>query len=130
MNNSTATILKKSFGGCGEEPCAERLLFFLDDCQCKIAKDLLPYAKLNLNPDKCRGTAAYVICKCPDVAQYQTDIAELIRSDVYSVAFNAMQGANSAKLREPVVMDAFRWMKEHYKDDNTIQSNLERIEGI
>lgn len=116
--------------GCGEEPCAERLLFFLDDCRCKNAKDLLPYAKSDLNPDKCRGTAAYVICKCPDAAQYQTEIAELMYSNVYRVAFNAMQGAIRAELREPVIMDAFRWMKEYYKDDKYIPSNLERIEGI
>lgn len=119
-----------AIGGCGEEPCAERLLFFLDDCQCKKAKDLLPYAKSDLNPDECRGTAAYVICKCPDAAQYQTEIAELMHSNVYRVAFNAMQGAIRAELREPVIMDAFRWMKEYYKDDKYIPSNLERIEGI
>jgi hypothetical protein len=64
------------------------------------------------------------------VALYQTEIAKLIRSDVDSVAFNAMQGAIRANLREPVIMDALRWMKEHYKDDSTIQSNLERVEGI
>lgn len=112
------------------KPCAQSLLFFLDDCQCRSAKDLIPYAKSELNPDDCRGTAAYVICKCPDVAQYQTEVAELMHSNVYRVAFNAMQGAMHASLREPIIMDAFRWMKEYYKDDRMIQSNLERIEDI
>ena len=58
------------------------------------------------------------------------EIAELMHSNVYRVAFNAMQGAIRAELREPVIMDAFRWMKEYYKDDKYIPSNLERIEGI
>jgi hypothetical protein len=53
-----------------------------------------------------------------------------MHSNVYRVAFNAMQGAIRAELREPVIMDAFRWMKEYYKDDKYIPSNLERIEGI
>lgn len=116
--------------GDGEKPCARSLLFFLGDCACRSAKDLIPFALDEQNPGDARGTTAYEICKCPDVAQYQTDIAELMHSNVYSVAFNAMQGAIRTKLREPVVMDAFRWMKEHYKDDRTIQSNLERIEGV
>ena len=116
--------------GRGEEPCARSLLYFLGDCACRTAKDLIPYALDEQNPGDCRGTAAYEICNCPDVALYQTEIAKLIRSDVDSVAFNAMQGAIRANLREPVIMDALRWMKEHYKDDSTIQSNLERVEGI
>jgi hypothetical protein len=116
--------------GHGEKPCAESLLFFLGDCACRRAKDLIPYALDEQNPGDCRGTAAYEICNCPDVALYQTEIAMLIRSDVYKVAFNAMQGATRANLTEPVIMDAFRWMKEHYKDDSTIQSNLERVEGF
>lgn len=129
-NPEISTRLIRAINRRGEEPCAKELLFFLGQCSCKSAKDLIPYAKSDLNPDDCRGTATYVICKCPDVAQYQTDIAELIRSDVYSVAFEAMQGANRANLRNPVILDALCWMKEHYKDDRTIQSNLENIEGI
>ena len=116
--------------GRGEEPCAERLLFFLRECPCRSAKDLIPYGKSGQNPDKCRGTAAYVICNCPDVAQYQEEVAELMHSSVYPVAFNAMKGAMHASLREPVIMEAFRWMKEHYRDDQTIQNNLARIEGL
>ena len=119
-----------AIAGRGEEPCARRLLFFLGECSCRSAKDLISYAKSGQNPDECRGTAAYVICECPDVSQYQEEVAELMHSSVYPVAFNAMQGADRAKLREPVIMDAFRWMKEHYRDDQTIQNNLERIEGL
>ena len=120
----------RAIAGRGEEPCAERLLFFLGECPCRSVMDLMLYAKSAQNPDKCRGTAAYVICKCPDVSLYQEEVAGLMHSSVYRVAFNAMQGAMHAPLREPVIMDAFRWMKVHYRDDQTIQNNLARIEGL
>ena len=114
----------------GGEPCAKKLLYFLDDCKCKNAKDLIPYAKSDINPDDCRGTAVFVICRCPDAAQYQTEIAELMHCSVYWVAFNAMQGAIRAELREPVIIDALRWMKEYYKDDKYIPSNLRGVQGL
>lgn len=120
----------RAITGRGEVPCAEILLYFLGECSCRSAKDIIPYAESSRNPDECRGTAAYVICNCPDVSKYQEAVARLMHSSVYKVAFNAMQGAMRASLKDPVIMNAFRWMKVYYKDDKTIQSNLERVEGL
>lgn len=127
-NHEMSQRLIPAINGRDQEPCARDILFFLGSCSCRSAKDIIPYAESERNPDKCRGTAAYVICNCPDVAQYQEAVARLMHSSVYKVAFNAMQGAHRANLKDPVIMNAYRWMKEYYKDDNTIQSNLENIE--
>ena len=111
-------------------PCVRNLLYFLGECSCRSAKDIIPYAESGHNPDECRGTATYEICDCPDVSRYQEAVARLMRSSVYNVAFNAMQGALRANLKDPVIINAYRWMKEYYKDNKTIQSNLERVDGL
>ncbi|MBR6983076.1 MAG: SMI1/KNR4 family protein [Ruminococcus sp.] len=116
--------------GNDEVPCVRNLLYFLGECSCRSAKDIIPYAESGNNPDECRGTATYEICNCPDVSQYQEAVARLMHSSVYNVAFNAMQGALRANLKDPVIINAYRWMKEYYKDDKTIQSNLERVDGL
>ena len=56
--------------GFGEEPFARTLLYFLGKRPCRSAKDFIPYAESDQNPEECCAEAVETIRKCPDAKQY------------------------------------------------------------
>lgn len=48
----------------------QSLLYFLKECSCSCAGDVVPYAMNADNPEEVRKTAVYVMGKCPDAEEF------------------------------------------------------------
>ncbi len=113
-----------------EEPCAERMLFFLDDCRCKRAADIVNYALAAETPKECRRTAIFVMSHCADIADFKAEMAAWMRDEDYWIAHAALQGSIDAKLKGKVIRETYRWMRKRYKDDSTMQANLAHVAWV
>ena len=113
-----------------EEPCAERMLFFLDYCRCKRAADIVNYALAAETPQECRRTAIFVMSHCADIAEYEAEMAAWMRDEDYWIAHAALQGSIDAKLKGKVIRETYRWMRKRYKDDSVMQANLAHVAWI
>lgn len=99
-----------------------RLLYFLRDCKCRRARDIIAFAMDNNNKEETRKTAVYVIGTCDDKMNYVRELSELMRGESYWLAHTALQAVFRIKCRE--LDDTYLWMWEKYKTDRMMSANL------
>ena len=99
-----------------------RLLYFLHDCKCRRAGDIIAFAMDNNNKEETRKTAVYVIGTCDDKMNYVRELSELMRGESYWLAHTALQAVFRSKCRG--LDDTYLWMWEKYKTDRMMSANL------
>ena len=99
-----------------------RLLYFLHDCKCRRAGDIIAFAMDNNNKEETRKTAVYVIGTCDDKMNYVRELSELMRGESYWLAHTALQAVFRSKCRK--LDDTYLWMWEKYKTDRMMSANL------
>lgn len=104
----------------------ERILYYLHDCNCRKAADILQFAMNKKNPEEERKAAIYVMGQCADVSEYIDDFILLMREDSYWIVHTALQSAKRAGLQSPELTNHYQWMKEKYRDDEMMMNNLKR----
>ena len=99
-----------------------RLLFFLNDCSCRRAKDLTDFAADPKNDEESRKTAVYVMGCCPDRMDFLPLFKALMRGDSYWLAHTALQAVAKTPCME--LLETYEWMWDKYKGDRVMRSNL------
>ena len=99
-----------------------RLLFFLNDCSCRRAKDLADFAADPKNDEESRKTAVYVMGCCPDRMDFLPLFKALMRGDSYWLAHTALQAVAKTPCME--LLETYEWMWDKYKGDKVMRSNL------
>lgn len=99
-----------------------RLLFFLNDCSCRRAKDLADFAADPKNDEESRKTAVYVMGCCPDRMDFLPLFKALMRGDSYWLAHTALQAVAKTPCME--LLETYEWMWDKYKRDKVMRSNL------
>lgn len=99
-----------------------RILYFLHDCGCRKAKDIIAFAMDPGNSEDVRKTAVYVVGTCGDKMDYISQLIKLMRGDSYWLAHTALQAAARTESRE--LLDTYEWMWEKYQSDQVMCSNL------
>lgn len=99
-----------------------RLLYFLRDCECRRAKDIIAFAMDCENDEETRKTAVYVIGACDDKMDYVTELSELMRGESYWLAHTALQAVFRIKCSK--LNDTYLWIWEKYKTDKVMRANL------
>lgn len=99
-----------------------RLLYFLRDCQCRRARDIIAFAMDPGNEEETRKTAVYVIGTCDDKMDFVKELSELMRGESYWLAHTALQAVFRTKCSK--LDDTYLRMREKYKTDKMMSANL------
>lgn len=105
----------------------QTILFFLNDCSVKQAKDIIDFAINEENEENLRKNAVYVMGNCEDVENYVDYFIKFMRGDSYWMAHTALQAMIKRKLNSPVLRETYEWMREKYKSDKCMQANLSHV---
>lgn len=105
----------------------KRLLFFLHDCSCRKAADIVAFATDGRMPEEIRKTAVYVTGDCDDTLDYMEQFIAWMKGDSYWIAHTALQAMIRTKSEDAKLRRTYEWMWEKYKDDKVMRSNLEHI---
>ena len=114
--------LDTPFRKIGHASCKQKLLYFLSNCICLSAGDILGFAAdLNRNEEE-RRTAVYVMGKAKDKMRYLECFIHFMKGDSYWHAHAALQAVSKTEC--PELMEPYRWMWDRYKEDRVMRSNL------
>lgn len=102
--------------------CKEKLLFFLGDCSCLRAEDLVGFVTDPACNAEERKTAIYTMGKAKDKMNCLEHFIRFMKGDSYRDAHTALQAVS--KTACPQLIETYEWMWNRYKDDNVMHSNL------
>lgn len=100
----------------------ENVLFFLHDCGCRRARDIVAFAMDGGNSGELRRTAVWVMGTCPDKMDFLPQLTALMRGESYQLAHAALQAVSRTPCE--ALLDTYRWMWEKYKRDDMMRANL------
>ena len=110
-----------------KEADKESILFFLSDCNCRCAADIVKFVMDDTNPENLRRTAIWLMGKCKDVNEYIDEFITLMKNDSYWLVHSALQAAIDAGFKCQKIMECYEWLAEKYKDNSMIRNNLSRV---
>ncbi len=103
----------------------QKILYFLCDCSCKKAADIVAFATDEQNAEEFRKTAVYVMGTCDDVLDFMDSFILWMKGSSYWLAHTALQAMLNTRSASDQLLKAYRWMWDRYKNDSTMRANLQ-----
>ena len=103
------------------------ILFYIDDCDCKKAEAIVDFAMDEAMDEEVRKIAIYIMGHCKDAERYLDCFIGYMRGESYWLAHTALQAMIRSGIKTPALMETYLWMKEKYKHDSTMRSNLSQV---
>jgi len=99
-----------------------KIIFFLNDCHCKRAKDVVSFASDKNNSEDFRKLVIWLMGKCEDAKDYLDDFICWMKEDALWIAHAALQAV--ANIPSKKLIPIYEWMWEKYQDDPMMTNNL------
>ncbi|MDE7478915.1 MAG: SMI1/KNR4 family protein, partial [Lachnospiraceae bacterium] len=101
------------------------ILFFLSDCSCKKASDIVAFATDEQTEEYLRKDAIYVMGQCDDVLEYTKQFILWMKGDSRLIARTALQVMIRTKAASDDLIEAYKWMWTKYEKDAEMRTSLQ-----
>lgn len=103
----------------------QQILFFLCDCSCKKAADIVAFATDEQNTEDLQKVAVYVMGECDDALDFIDQFILWMKGNSCGIAHTALQAMLNTGSASDKLLEAYQWMWDRYENNSAIRANLQ-----